>query len=136
VTSSASRASALARVLRAAIDGDERTITELCAEDLRVWTPARAASSRDEVVEGLGERDDLLSYSEAEIRPLDVGGPYAAAEWSVTLRRGPDEVPEAANLRLHGAAVAEFRGEDICALRLYWDEASVFEHLAPPAGTS
>jgi ketosteroid isomerase-like protein len=140
MTSSAARASALVAVLRAAVEGDLETVAGLCADDVRVWSPARAASSRQELLDTLGERDQELAYSDVEIVPLDVRGPYACAEWSVTLtRRAPaGEGPAArsdAGVSLHGATVAEFRDGEICALRLYWDEATVLERLGAGRGS-
>ena len=141
MTSNAQRASALVSVLRAAVEGDLQTVSAICTEDVRVWSPARTAASRQELVESLGERDEALAYADVEIVPLDVSGPYACAEWSVTLCRRPSPTDAAtgspgAGLNLHGAGVAEFRDEAICALRLYWDEAAVLERLgeAAPAG--
>jgi ketosteroid isomerase-like protein len=71
------------------------------------------------------------------VRPLDVGGAQACAEWSVAMTHsGPlvlagGDVVEATGTRitLNGATVAEFRGDRICAARQYWDELAVFEQV-------
>ena len=139
MTSNAQRASALVSVLRAAVEGDLQTVSAICTEDVRVWSPALTAASRQELVESLGERDEALAYADVEIVPLDVSGPYACAEWSVTLSRpSPTDAATGsprADLTLHGAGVAEFRDEAICALRLYWDEAAVLDRLGEAAPT-
>ncbi len=101
------------------------------------WTPAFFAASSKELLAALDERDDAFSDIDVEIRPFDVGGDHACAEWQVSMTHtGPLVVaggavvaPTGLRITVHGATVAEFRGEQICALRQYWDELSVFEQL-------
>jgi hypothetical protein len=49
-------------------------------------------------------------------------GPLAVAD-------GLTVEPSGIDVTLHGMTVAEFRGEQICSLRQYWDELSVYEQL-------
>jgi ketosteroid isomerase-like protein len=137
MTSNAERATTLMRALRAGLDGDVSSIREVCTEDVTAWTPALSASSISELTAEFERRDEAFSDIELEVAPLDVGGDYACAEWSVSMRHtGPlvlagGEVvePTGTQITLNGATVAEFRGERICSLRQYWDELAVFEQI-------
>jgi hypothetical protein len=127
----------LERALRAGATGDRDTLEKLCTGDVKAWTPAFAASSLAEVLAAVEHRDEAFSNVELEVSPLDVGGEYACAEWTVRmshtgdLRLGERGVVEATDLQitLNGATVAEFRGDQICSVRQYWDEVTVFEQL-------
>ena len=137
MTSNAERATTLMRALRAGIDGDTTTIRDLCTEDVKAWTPALSAGSITELTAELERRDHAFSDIDLEVAPLDVGGDYAFAEWSVSMTHtGPlvlagGEVAEPTGTRitLNGATVAEFRGDRICSLRQYWDELAAFEQI-------
>jgi ketosteroid isomerase-like protein len=137
MTSNAERATTLVQALRAGLDGDGSTIRELCTEDVMAWTPALSASSITELAAELERRDNAFSDIELEVAPLDVGGDYACAEWSVSMTHsgplllaGGDVVePTGTRITLNGATVAEFRGDRICSVRQYWDELGVFEQL-------
>jgi ketosteroid isomerase-like protein len=137
MTSNAERATTLVQALRAGLDGDGSTIRELCTEDVMAWTPALSASSITELAAELERRDNAFSDIELEVAPLDVGGDYACAEWSVSMTHsgplllaGGDVVePTGTRITLNGATVAEFRGDRICSVRQYWDELAVFEQL-------
>jgi ketosteroid isomerase-like protein len=137
MTSNAARATTLMRALRAGLDGDASSIRELCTEDVTAWTPALSASSISELTVEFERRDQAFSDIELEVAPLDVGGDYACAEWSVSMRHtgplvlaGGDVVePTGTRVTLNGATVAEFRGDRICSLRQYWDELAVFEQI-------
>ena len=85
MTSNARRAAVLEEVLRASLEGDAQAIARLCTEDVKAWTPDRSITSRDELVDQLGRRERAFSSADAEVVPLDVGGDFARAEWSVTL---------------------------------------------------
>jgi ketosteroid isomerase-like protein len=137
MTSNAARATTLMRALRAGLDGNASSIRELCTDDVTAWTPALSASSISELTAEFERRDQAFSDIELEVAPLEVGGDYACAEWSVSMRHtGPlvlagGEVvePTGTRITLNGATVAEFRGDRICSLRQYWDELAVFEQI-------
>lgn len=137
MTSNASRATTLMRALEAGLGGDGKALRDLYTEDVKAWTPALSASSLTELVAELDRRDEAFSDIEVEVAPLDVGGDYACAEWSVTMTHtgpltlaGGDVVePTGARITVNGATVAEFRGDRICSLRQYWDELGVFEQI-------
>jgi ketosteroid isomerase-like protein len=141
MTSDSDRAWILERALRAGVDRDRQAIVDSYTEDVRAWTPAMSTSSRTELMEELERRDDAFSDIELEVAPLAVGGGYACAEWSASMTHaGRLEVaggmaiePTGVRVTVHGATVAEFRGDQICSLRQYWDELSVVEQLGVPS---
>jgi ketosteroid isomerase-like protein len=119
------------------LERDHKAISDLCTEDVKVWTPVLFVSSRDDLISALERGSDAFSDAEADVAPLDVSGSYACAEWSVSLTHtgtfeasdGTVVEPTGARVTVHGVTVAEFRDERICALRQYWDESKVFEQL-------
>jgi ketosteroid isomerase-like protein len=134
---SAVRAELLVAVLRAAVDGDLSDLHDRFTDNVTAWTPALRASSRDELFEQYARRDDAMSDVELDAEPLQVGGDFACAEWTVTMTHtgalalpdGTAVEPTGERVTLHGATVAEFDDGRICALRQYWDEMSLFEQL-------
>jgi ketosteroid isomerase-like protein len=148
MTSNAQRAAVLEQLLRGAIEGDRAAVVALCTEDVKVWTPDRATSSRDELLAELERFEGTFSFSgpgaEADIMALDVAGDFACAEWSVTLAHtgklefadGRVVEPTGARVRVHGVTVAEFDGERICALRQYWNELGALEEVVAASGES
>lgn len=137
MTSNAARAATLRRALQAGLDGNARALRDVYTDDVTAWTPALSAASLDELTAELERRDAAFSDVDLEVAPLDVGGDYACAEWSVAMTHtGPlvlagGEVVEPTGTRItvNGATVAEFRGDRICSLRQYWDELAVFEQI-------
>ena len=135
MSSNATRADILVRALHAGV-GTDKPNPDLYTEDVRAWTPALATTSRDDLLAEFDRRDDAFSEIELDVVPLDVGGDFACAEWTVTmthsgLLRIPSGViePTGARITLHGVTVAEFRGDQICSLRQYWDEFAIIEQL-------
>jgi hypothetical protein len=136
MTSNGARADILVRALRAGIGNAGAPNADLYTEDVRAWTPALATTSRKELLAEFDRRDDAFSEIDLEVVPLDVGGDFACAEWTVAMTHsGPLPVatgaiePTGARVTLHGVTVAEFRGEQICSLRQYWDEFAIIEQL-------
>jgi ketosteroid isomerase-like protein len=137
VTANEARATTLVRALRAGIDGDRDALKELYTDDVRAWTPALSTGSLAELMDELDRRDDAFSDIELDVVPLDVGGDYAGAEWSVAMTHtgtlvvaGDTRIePTGLRIHVHGVSVAEFRGERICALRQYWDEYELLAQL-------
>jgi ketosteroid isomerase-like protein len=140
VTTNADRAATLARALEAGIHGDVATLAGLYTDDVTAWTPAFFVDSAAELLAVVEVRDDVFSDIELTVRPLDVGGNHACAEWQATMTHtGPitlagDTVVEATGHRVtvYGATFAEFRDDKICSLRQYWDELALFEQLGVP----
>ena len=137
-TTNEARAVTLVRALHAAIAGDRRVIEELCTEDVTAWTPAFSTASVAELLAAVDRRDDAFSDLALDVVPLDTGGEFAVAEWSLAMTHtgsltvpGGDDVVEPTGTRVvvHGVTVAEFRGDRICSVRQYWDELAMFEQL-------
>jgi ketosteroid isomerase-like protein len=136
MTTNADRAHTLVRALRASVDGDERALDEVYTDDVHAWTPALSASTRDELRAAFQHRDEAFSDATLDVTPLDVGGDFACAEWSVSMTHsgaltlaGGTLEPTGLRITLNGVTVAEFRGDRICSLRQYWDELSALEQL-------
>jgi ketosteroid isomerase-like protein len=137
MTTNSTRASALARSLRASVEGDASVVEELYTDDVKVWAPALAVSSARELAAEFERRDEVFSDIELVVSPLDVSGDYACAEWTVTMTHSGPLVlaggvvvePTGIRITVNGATVAEFDGERICSLRQYWDEFGVLEQL-------
>jgi ketosteroid isomerase-like protein len=137
MTANAARAETLMRALRASIEGDRTAMGAVFTDDVKAWTPALSAASRDELIAEFERRDDAFSDIDVDVLPLDVGGDFACAEWSVTLTHsgaltlagGEFIEPSGLRVTIHGATVAEFRGDRICSLRQYWDELAVLEQM-------
>jgi ketosteroid isomerase-like protein len=137
MTSNSGRVATLVRALVASVEGDASAAGELYTDDVKVWAPAFSVSSAEELVAEIQRRDDAFSGVELDVSPLDVGGDYACAEWTVTMTHsgrltladGLVVEPTGIQVVLHGATVAEFEGDRICSLRQYWDEFGVLEQL-------
>jgi ketosteroid isomerase-like protein len=133
MTSNAARAATLVRALSASIEGDSAVIGELYTDDVTAWAPALSAASAAE----FERRDTAFSDIELDVAPLDVGGDYACAEWTVrmthsgkfALAGGVFIEPTGLRITINGVTVAEFRGDRICSFRQYWDEFAVLEQL-------
>lgn len=141
MSSNRHRAALLADTLYAVVDGDRETLARILADDVHVWAPEVTAASRDELTTVLDRRDGAFADVELTVLTHDVGGDFACAEWTVTMRHaGPIEladgsVIEATGLpvELHGVAVAEFVDGRIGALRQYWNERSLLQQLGVAA---
>jgi predicted ester cyclase len=142
VTSNATRAAKLVRALRAGVERDREALQELLTEDVRAWTPALSTGSLSELIDALDRRDEAFSDVALDVSPLDVGGDYACAEWTVemthtgTLHLAAETTiePTGTRVTLHGVTVAEFLGDRICSVRQYWDEFAVLEQLGMMTG--
>lgn len=137
MTTNAERAEALVRGLHAALACDADTIRSVCAADVRVWTPARTASTLDELIDALQDRSEVFADIDLETTPLDVGGDRACVEWTakmthageVVLRDGTRVEPSGVVVALHGVSVAEFDGDRIASVRQYWDHMELLDQL-------
>ena len=137
MTTNATRAATLVRALHAGLAADHDVLVEVCTEDVTAWTPAFSTTSIAELLAALDRRDDAFSDHELEVVPFDTSGAFAVAEWTLTmthtgtLNLTDDDVVEPTDTRVvvHGVSVAEFRDEQICSVRQYWDELAMFEQL-------
>jgi ketosteroid isomerase-like protein len=137
MTTNAARSTTLVRALHASIEPGAAFAQELYTDDVKAWSPGLFATSAAELATELERRDEAFSDVDLTVVPLDVGGDFAAAEWTVARTHSgrlvlADGVElEATGLRItvNGVTVAEFLDDRICALRQYWDELTVFEQL-------
>ena len=126
MTTNAERAAILERALRARVEGDRTAVDQLYTDDVKAWTPALSTSSRGELLAEFDRSDDAFADLTLDVTPLDVGGDFAGAEWTLTM--SASNVP-GGRMTVHGVTIAEFQGDRICSLRQYWDELALAEML-------
>lgn len=127
----------LIQALEAAVTGDESRLEETFTEDVVGWSPNLAVNSRAELAEEFGDRHDVLSNIVISFDAVYLVGDNAIAEWRIgadhtgTLHIEDDlEIePSGRRIVLAGATFAEFRGDQICAFRNYFDDAALLEQL-------
>lgn len=133
----ATRETVLIQALEAAVAGDGSRLEETFTEDVVGWSPNLAVTSRAELAEEFGDRHDVLSNIVISFDAVYLVGDNAIAEWRVgadhtgTLHIEDDlEIePSGRRIVLAGATFAEFRGDQICAFRNYFDDAALLEQL-------
>ena len=130
------RADLLVRALRSRVLGGGEA-GDLFTEDVKVWTPTFSARSLADLTAETSVFEAAFSDVDLDVRPLDVGGDYACAEWVLwATHSGPfpsrEEAgaqPTGRRVRLVGVTVAEFDDDRICSLRHYWDELMLVQQL-------
>jgi ketosteroid isomerase-like protein len=133
----ATKETVLIQALEAAVAGDDSKLDETFTEDVVGWSPNLAVSSRAELAEEFGDRHDVLSNIVISFDAVYVVGDNAIAEWRLgadhtgPLVVGDERTIDATGRRLvlAGATFAEFRGDQICAFRNYFDDAALLEQL-------
>jgi SnoaL-like domain len=132
----------LERALTVGVCGDAAAAIECFTEDVSVRSPVLAVSSRAALVAAQFSR--FGAFSDVELTAnVDLVDDRGYAEWVLAVTHSApfaleDVVVEATGNRvtLHGAAVAEFEGERIRSLRLYWDEVELRAGLGLATGTA
>jgi hypothetical protein len=127
----------LVQALEAAVTGDDSTLDQTFTEDVVGWSPNLAVTSRAELAEEFGDRHDALSNIVIAFDAIYIIGDNAIAEWRISAdHTGPIVVddglqldPTGRTIVLAGATFAEFRGDQICAFRNYFDDAALLEQL-------
>src|SRR5262245_11395298 len=76
-TAPSSHGAMLVSALRAGVEGNRSLIEALCADDLRVWSPAIATTSRTELLDALARRAQEFGDFALDAEPLDVAGDQA-----------------------------------------------------------
>ena len=118
-------------------DGALATLGELFADDATVWSPNMLAVGLADLAWNLDSREDAFSDVTIEFDALDVFGNRGLAEFRVVAKfTGPFVIdegvvvePNGRDVLLGAAAVADFEGEKISALRAYFDDASLLEQM-------
>ena len=134
------RAAVLRRAVEVFISPDDDAIKylgELFTEDVTVWTPNMLALGVVDLAENLFYRESAFSDVDLRFDTLDVFGSRGLAEFRVVATfSGPFVVEEAAviepngkRLLLGAAAVVDFAGNKIKAVRAYFDDASLLEQM-------
>ncbi len=127
----------LVQALEAAVTGDDSTLDQTFTEDVIGWSPNLAVTSRAELAEEFGDRHDALSNIVIAFDAIYIIGDNTIAEWRISAdHTGPiivdDDLqlePTGRTIVLAGATFAEFRGDQICAFRNYFDDAALLEQL-------
>jgi hypothetical protein len=136
------RGAKLRRAVEIFVQPDDAGIAELrdlCTGDLTVWTPNMLATGLADLSEQLGYREGAFSDVSIAFDSVGVFGNTGLAEFRLSATfSGPfvvdDEVvlePNGAQLLLGVAAVADFAGDRISAVRAYFDDATLLEQMLP-----
>ena len=134
------RAAVLRRAVEVFISPDDdaiKNLGELFTEDVTVWTPNMLALGVVDLAENLFYRESAFSDVDLRFDTLDVFGSRGLAEFRVAaIFSGPFVVAEAAviepngkRLLLGAAAVVDFTGNKIKAVRGYFDDATLLEQM-------
>ena len=134
------RGAVLRRAVETCISPEDDTIAklgELFTDDATAWSPNVLAVGLAELSEILAFRQGAFSDVNIEFDSLDIFGSRGLAEFRVAATfSGSFVVDEAAVIEPNGkqlvlgiAAVADFDGDKIKALRAYFDDASLLEQM-------
>jgi hypothetical protein len=135
-----SRGATLCRAIEVCIKPNDDAIAELgtlFSDDVSVWSPNLLAVGVAELAENLAMREMAFSDVEIEITSVGILGNKGFAEFSIAATfSGPfvvdDDVvidPNGRQLLLGAAAVADFQGHRIKAVRVYFDDATLLEQM-------
>ena len=135
-----SRGATLRRAIETCIQPDDDAIaklSELFHGDVTVWSPNLLAVGLADLAENLAFREMAFSDVDIQIDALDVFANKAFAEFRVAATfSGPFVIgketaiePNGQRLLLGAAAIADFEGGKIKALRAYFDDATLLEQM-------
>ena len=134
------RGTILRRAIETCIEPDDDAIAklgELFSDEATVWSPNLLTAGLADLAENLAFRENAFSDVDIQIDALDVFAHKGFAEFRVAATfSGPfvlaKEVviePNGQRLLLGAAAIAEFEGDKIKALRAYFDDATLLEQM-------
>ena len=135
-----SRGAILRRAIETCIQPDDGAITklgELFHDDVTVWSPNLLAVGLADLAEHLEFHEMAFSDVDIQIDALDVFANKGFAEFRVTATfSGPFVIgketaiePNGQRLLLGAAAIADFEGGKIKALRAYFDDTTLLEQM-------
>ena len=135
-----SRGAILRRAIETCIRPDDDAIAklgELFHDDVTVWSPNMLAVGLDDLTENLEFREMAFSDDDVQIDALHVFAGRGFAEFRVAATfSGPFVIeketviePDGHKLLLGAAAIADFEGGKIKALRAYFDDATLLEQM-------
>jgi hypothetical protein len=133
------RDTALRRAIEMCIRPEDDTLADLGSlftDDATVWSLNMLAAGIADLAENLGLREGAFSDVELVFDSLDVFGKRGLAEFRVMATfSGPFVINEQVVIEPNGrqlllaAAVADFEGDKIKAIRAYFDDASLLEQM-------
>jgi hypothetical protein len=137
-----SRGAILRRAIETCIHPDDGAIAqlgELFHDDVTVWSPNLLAIGLADLAENLAFRELAFSDVDVQIDALHVFANKGFAEFRVTATfSGPFVIdkevaiePNGQKILLGAAAIADFDGGKIKALRAYFDDATLLEQMLP-----
>ena len=135
-----SRGTILRRAIETCIQPDDEAIAqlgELFCDDVTVWSPNLLAVGLADLAENLAFREQAFSDVDIQIDGLHVFANKGFAEFRVAATfSGPFVIgkevaiePNGQRLLLGAAAVADFEGGKIKALRAYFDDTTLLEQM-------
>ena len=135
-----SRGAILRRAIETCIRPDDDAIAklgELFHDDVTVWSPNLLAVGLADLAENLAFRENAFSDVDIQVDALDVFANKGFAEFRVTATfSGPFVIgketviePNGHKILLGAAAIADFEGGKIKALRAYFDDATLLEQM-------
>jgi hypothetical protein len=137
-----SRGAVLRRAIETCIRPDDDAIAklgELFHDEVTVWSPNMLATSLADLAENLAFREKTFSDVDIQIDALDVFANKGFAEFRVAATfsgpfviQGKKEMviePRGQRLLLGAAAIADFEGGKIKALRAYFDDSTLLEQM-------
>ena len=135
-----SRGAILRRAIETCVHPDDDAIAklgELFHDDVTVWSPNLLAVGLADLAENLAFREMAFSDVDIQIDSLAVFANKGFAEFRVAATfSGPFVIgkevaiePNGQRLLLGAAAIADFEGGRIKALRAYFDDATLFEQM-------
>jgi SnoaL-like polyketide cyclase len=135
-----SRGAILRRAIETCIRPDEDAIaklSELFSDDVTIWSPNLLAVGLADLAENLAYRETAFSDVDVQIDALDIFANKGFAEFRVAATfSGPFVInkeaaiePNGHKLLLGAAAIADFEGGKIRALRAYFDDATLLEQM-------
>ena len=134
------RGAVLRRAIETCISPDDDTIAklgELFNDNATVWSPNVLAAGLADLAETLAFREGAFSDVDITFDSLDIFGSRGLAEFRVAATfSGPFVIDETTVIEPNGnqlvlgiAAVADFDGDKINALRAYFDDSSLLEQM-------
>ena len=137
-----SRGATLRRAIETCIQPDDGAVAklgELFHDDVTVWSPNMLAIGLADLAENLAFRELAFSDVEVQIDALHVFANKGFAEFRVAATfSGPFVIgketaiePNGQKILLGAAAIADFEGGKIKALRAYFDDATLLEQMLP-----
>ena len=138
-----SRGAVLRRAIETCIRPDDDAVAklgELFLDDVTVWSPNLLAVGLADLAETLAVRERTFSDVDIQIDALDVFANKGFAEFRVAatfsgpfvIEGKPGEMviePHGQRLLLGAAAIADFEGGKIKALRAYFDDSTLLEQM-------